>query len=471
MSDVSAPTGSGHLTGFGTKSYRTYVLLTLTFVYTLNFVDRILISVVGRPIIDEFGLSNFQFGILSGIGFALFYTLLGIPIANLSEKYNRVRIIGVCIVLWSFATVLCGFTVGFMTLLLARLLVGVGEAGCTPPANSLISDYYKPSSRPTALGIYAMGVTAGGLLAQLFGGSLLKFVTWREAFIFVGAPGIIIGLIVFFSIKEPPRGYSDPPDANKPAKAGFKEAIAEIVGKPTFWIMTIGATLTAFAGYALVGFQPLFIQYAKGFSAGDTAIRFMAIFAVAGTVGTFLGGYLTEKFSSFSKTAPCWVPGVGLLLAAPLQVYAYFTGNLTMMYVLMFVGGLFQYFYLSAQYNIAQAVVSSRTRATAVAIMLFIVNLIGYGAGPPLFGIVADMFMNNFIESGQFAGQLSVSCSLTDPDASEMLRSACLSAKAHGVQWANASASALFAIAGVFYLLCGRTYLKDTITQTEKAGA
>lgn len=461
MSDVSTTQGTGHLTGFGSKPYRSYVLLTLTLVYTLNFIDRILISVVGRPIIDEFQLSNFQFGILSGIGFALFYTLLGIPIANLSERYNRVRIIGVCIILWSAATVLCGFTAGFATLLMARLLVGVGEAGCTPPANSLISDYFKPSSRPTALGIYAMGVTAGGLLAQLFGGSLLKFVTWREAFIFVGAPGVLIGLLVFFTVKEPPRGFSDPPNAAKPEKAGFLEALKEISGKPTFWIMTVGATLAAFAGYALVGFQPLFIQYAKGFSPGDTAIRFMAIFALAGTIGTFLGGYLTERFSKYSKLAPCWVPAMGLMIAAPIQIFSFFTGNLTFMFAAMFTGSLFQYFYLSAQYNICQAVVSVRARATSVAIMLFISNLIGYGAGPPVFGLLADMFSNGFLNSGEFAGQLSASCSLADASMSDVLKSACLDAKAHGVQWANASAASVFAVAGVFYLLCTITFKKD----------
>ena len=142
MSEAVAGAGSarGHETGFGSKSYRNYVLLTLTVVYTFNFIDRILISVVGVPIINEFGLSQFQFGLLSGIGFALFYTLLGIPIASFSERFNRVIIIGVCVILWSIATVLCGFAVGFLSLLAARMLVGIGEAGCTPPANSLISD-------------------------------------------------------------------------------------------------------------------------------------------------------------------------------------------------------------------------------------------------------------------------------------------------------------------------------------------
>ena len=462
MGGATAAANAGHLTGFGSKGYRSYVLLTLTLTYTLNFIDRILISVVGRPIIDEFQLSNFQFGILSGFGFALFYTLLGIPIASFSERANRVKIIGVCIILWSLATVLCGFTVGFMTLLLARMAVGIGEAGCTPPANSLISDYYKPVSRPTALGIYSMGVTAGGMLAQIFGGSLLKFVSWREAFIFVGAPGILIGLLVLFTVKEPPRGYSDPPGTKKQEKAGIGEALKEIASKPTFWTMTAGATIVAFAGYGMIGFQPLFIQYAKGFSPGDTALIFMSVFALFGTIGTFLGGYLTEKGTKFSPTAACWVPGIGLLLAAPVQAYAYFTGNLTLMYVLMALGAILQYFYLSAQYNVAQAVVSVRARATSVAIMLFIANIIGYGGGPAVLGILADVFTAGYLDSSELAGQLSASCSLADPEMSETFRSVCLEAKAHGVRLANASATFLFAVGGICYLLAGLTYRRDS---------
>lgn len=462
MSNASVASGAGHLTGFGSKGYRTYVLLTLTFVYTLNFIDRILISVVSRPIIDEFQLSNFEFGLLSGIGFALFYTLLGIPIANISERVNRVRIIGACVILWSAATMLCGFTFGFLSLLFARMLVGIGEAGCTPPANSLISDYYKPLSRPTALGIYSMGVTAGGMLAQLFGGSLLKIFTWREAFIFVGAPGVLIGLLVLFTIKEPPRGYSDPPGTDKTEKASIGDALKVISSKPTFWWMTAGATITAFAGYGMINFQPLFIQYAKGFSPGDTAIQFMAFFALTGTLGTFLGGYVTEHASKFSKTAPCWVPGVGLLAAAPVQFFAYFTGNLPLMFFLMAFGAILQYFYLSAQYNIAQAVVSLRVRATAVAIMLFIANIIGYGAGPAVVGYIADYFTMSQISVTDFAGQLSADCSL-DPEKTEpVLREACLAAKAHGVRWANAIATLLFAFGGLAYLLAGRTYVKDS---------
>ena len=458
MSDAAA--APGHLTGYGTKGYRTYVLLTLTLVYTLNFVDRILISVVGRPIVDEFQLTNFQFGILTGFGFAFLYTFLGIPIASLSERVNRVRIIGVCVILWSVATMLCGFTVGFATLLAARILVGIGEAGCTPPANSIISDYYKRSARPTALGIYAVGVTAGGLLAQLFGGSLLKFFTWREAFIFVGAPGVLIGILLLLTVKEPPRGYSEPPGTKKDEHIPFLVALKEISSRPTFWIMSAGATIAAFAGYALVGFQPLFIQYAKGLDASDTALLFMAPIAVTGSIGAFLGGYLTELASKKHATAICWVPGIAHLCCAPIYAMAFLVSGLIPMLILMMIAGALQYFYLGAQYNIAQSVVSVRVRATSVAVMLFLANLIGYGAGPPFFGLLADMFSNGYFAGMDNSFALDSSCSLS-ADAADVV-SACLEGKAYGIRWANFSATCLFAVAGGLFLLAGTTFKRDS---------
>jgi len=454
---------------YGSFGYRTYVLLTLTVVYTFNFIDRILISVVGRPIIDEFGLSNFQFGILSGIGFALFYTLLGIPIATLSERMSRVRIIGVCVILWSIATVLCGFAAGFVTLLLARLAVGVGEAGCTPPANSLISDYYKPIARPTALGIYAIGITAGGVLAQVGGGWMIQNFTWREAFIYVGAPGVIIGLIVLLTVKEPPRGYSDPPGSSKLARATFREALGEILSKQSFWGVVVASTFCAFAGYALVGFQPLHIQYTHGYTAGETAIRFMALFGIAGSVGAFLGGWLTERANRFSGTAACWVPGIFLLFCAPIYYIGFQTYSVPLMFATMFIANICQYTYLGAQYNISQSVVSLRVRATSVAIFLFIVNLLGYGAGPPTFGLIADSLTNGWIAENGFAGQIDATCSLSDGTLAPDLRQACLEAKAHGMRWACSYATLLFAAAGLTFLLTGTRFVRDVQTAKTKA--
>ncbi|NQY14095.1 MAG: MFS transporter [Henriciella sp.] len=454
---------------YGSFNYRSYVLMSLTLVYTFNFIDRILISVVSVPIINEFQLSQFQFGLLSGIGFALFYTLLGIPIANLSEKVSRKLIIGVSVILWSFATVLCGYTVGFVTLLLARMLVGIGEAGCTPPANSMISDYYAPSARPTALGIYAMGVTAGGVLAQVFGGFILDFFSWRQAFIFIGAPGILLGIIFLLTVKEPPRGYSDPPGTAKMEKAGFKEAIAEIFSKRTFWVMSAGATIAAFAGYALVGLQPQHVVFTHEFTPAQTALMFMAPVGLAGTLGAFLGGYLTERATKRSETAATWVPGIAFLFCAPIYASAFLVGDSTMMLVLLMIASTLQYFYLGAQYNIAQAVVSLRVRATAIAILLFVVNLIGYGIGPPALGIVADTLSSNWIAASDYAGQITATCSLTDTSLTPDLIDACREARAYGVRWACVVATCLFAFAGLFFLLAGRSFVRDLfINQSSK---
>lgn len=447
---------------FESFSYRSYVLMSLTLVYTLNFVDRILISVVGRPIIDEFGLSNFQYGLLSGIGFALFYTLLGIPIASFSERHNRVRIISVCIFIWSVATMLCGFAVGFLSLLIARVAVGIGEAGCTPPANSILSDYYKPKSRATALGIFAMGVMLGSVLAQLFGGTILKFFTWREAFIFIGAPGILVAAIIWLTVKEPPRGFSDPPGAVKPERATFKAAMSEILQRRTFWIMAFGSSFITFAGYAYLSFQSLYIQYTFDISAGDAAIRYMSIICFVGALSPVITGRITEFLQQYTKYAPTLVPGIFLIIAAPLLALGFLVGSLDLLLVVFVCAAMFQYSALGAQFHITQSVVSVTSRATAVAILLFLINLIGYGGGPPLFGLVADMITTNHLLANSASEMLNATCNLRDGSLNGELLELCQESKAVGIRWAGIYASGFFVLGGALFLLSGLTLEKDS---------
>lgn len=271
MSDTTAATTitQGQLTGYGSKGYRSYVLIALLLIYTLNFIDRTLIAVVAQPIINTFSLNDTQWGLLTGPPFALFYAVMGIPIAMWADRSNRVIVIAVCVIFWSIMTVLCGLATGFIWLLIFRVGVAIGEAGCTPPANSIITDYFPSKSRANAIGIYSMGVAIGGVLAQLFGGTIasiegaafgawvdsigLGFMFsgmdwtnvegWRIAFVVIGAPGVLIALILWLTVKEPPRGYSDPPDADPTRKAPFFEAFQEFGRKPTFWWLSIGAAL------------------------------------------------------------------------------------------------------------------------------------------------------------------------------------------------------------------------------------
>jgi MFS family permease len=223
---------------FGSTPYRWYVLLTLTLVYTLNFIDRALLGVLAQPVITTFGLTDTQFGFLAGPPFALFYALMGIPIAMAADRYNRIAIIALCIALWSLMTALCGLADGFLFLLIARVGVAIGEAGSNPPSNSVIADYYRPSERPKALSIYSTGVMFGTALAFLIGGPLgqmpddqviaaLEFFGlggmpqaldwspgygWRFAFLALGVPGVLFALVVLITVREPPRGWSDPPE-------------------------------------------------------------------------------------------------------------------------------------------------------------------------------------------------------------------------------------------------------------------
>ena len=372
--------------GYGTARYRAYVLGALTFVYTLNFVDRILIGVVAQPIIEEFRLQDWQFGLLSGPGFAVMYTLIGIPIARYAERANRVRIIGICVMLWSAMTALCGLAAGFTTLLLFRVGVGIGEAGCTPPANSLLADYFPMRERARAFAVYGLGVTLGGVLANLFGGPIAQSLSWREAFIYLGLPGVLVGLGVVLTVREPPRGYADPPGTVKLERVSFGEAMRQLAAKPTYWTMAVSVTIAAFIGYGITSFTAPFFQRVHGLSVAEIATGYAVPIGLAAAFGTYSGGWMTSRLTGRFPNALAWIPAVGFISSVPFYWMGFHASNLNVVLPMLMAGSLLHYFYLGAQYTIGQGVVPARTRATAIAILLLIINLIGYGLGPLFVG-------------------------------------------------------------------------------------
>ena len=490
MTDTTAgqtATG-GHITGFGSKGYRTYVLIALMLVYTLNFIDRTLISVVAQPIINTFQLNDTQWGLLSGPPFALFYAAMGIPIAMWADRANRVLIIALCIIVWSVMTALCGVASGFIWLLVFRVGVAVGEAGCTPPANSLITDYYPPKSRAGALGIYSMGVTLGGVLAQLFGdtiagikgadfgnwiGSLglgglfgnLDWSTvegWRIAFVVVGAPGVLIAIILMFTIKEPPRGYSDPPSAKGNGKAPFFDAFREFSAKPTFWWLSLGAALVAFVGYGLISFQAPFLQRVHGIDVRDAAVLYGAPLAAVAALGTFLGGYISEKLAGRFSTISAWLPGVGLLIAA--YVGAFFAPTIEIAFGLWIIAGTMHYAYLSSQYMVGTAIVSPQSRATTIAVLLLIVSLIGNGIGPLFVGAMSDFFMGQEIGKAglsAFADAFNPRLCGTDPAALGAEGPELCRAYANGLCHSMAATVLFFIVAAFCYFMASRSFMRD----------
>lgn len=459
-----------HSTGqaFGTAGYRNYVLLALTLIYTLNFIDRILIGVLAQPIIEEFKLQDWQFGLLSGFAFALMYSVVGIPIARLAEHANRVKIIAASIILWSGMTALCGIAGSFLSLLIFRIGVGIGEAGLTPPANSILADYFPPRSRARALATYAMGVTFGGVLANLFGGPIAQAFSWREAFLVLGLPGVIVGIIVLITIKEPPRGYSDPVGTPALSKRGVVETLSLLAGKKTFWLNVIGATMTAFVGYAVSNFSAPFFQRVHGMSVADVALTVSVPIGLAATAGTFLAGYLTEKASRKYPTSVAWIPAIMLCAAVPFYWIGFSADSLGMATIFVLLGSFLHYGYLGAQYTICQSVVDARSRATAIAIMLFIVNLIGYGLGPLAVGYLSDVFASGILADANLS--LSV-CKGTDADLLKSIGAdslkACRVASGEGLRQSLRLATTLYAVAGLFYWWTSRTLDKDIVARMD----
>ena len=490
MTDTTLPAASTTNSGFGTKGYRAYVLSALLLVYVFNFIDRTIINILTEPIKTSFNLEDWQMGLLGGPAFAVLYTFLGIPIARLSERHHRVWIIAGSVFLWSLMTMLCGFATSFMILFLFRVGVSIGEAGCTPPANSLIADYYDPRSRSTAVSIYALGVPLGGMFAAVFGGFIAGNITgenaealfrawgwgfaanaldwtevegWRIAFVMVGLPGLLVAALVRLTVKEPPRGYSDPPELQNMESAGFGEAFRVLLAKPTYWHITIGAMLASFVGYGVGQFTTSFLIRTHGLTIQQAATLFGVIIGVMAAIGVFTSGYLADKVAKRHPTALSWIPALGMALSVPFYLFGYSTDNLWLAMPALMVAAMIHYYYLGPMYAVAGGVVDSRMRATAVAITLFVVNLLGYGLGPPVIGVLSTWLKTMFVHGADLGLTLEACKDLST--LSEAAAAACTRADAKGLQWSILIFSCGYFWAAAHYLLAGKTLQRDMVAK------
>ena len=466
----------GHTEGYGSRSYRSWVLGVLLFIFILNFVDRTLLSVVAPQMKPELGISDTAFGLLTGFGFALLFTIVGIPLAQLAETRHRVWIMTICLTTWSVMTALCGLaadiTIGSLTigafwiLLACRVGVGIGEAGCVPQSNSIIADYFPPHARSTALGFFGMGVTLGTMLANVVGGPITDAFGWRWAFLILGLPGVLVALLLKLTVREPPRGYTDPPGAVRREKVRMADGLREIATKRSFYTMTAASTVAAFCGYGLSTFQSLFVTRTFGMTAGEAALIVNVPVALAAAAGTLATGWLAEKLRRRSVTAIAWLPGIGLLLSVPFYVTAFSTEHFGICLAGLVIGGAVKYGYVAAQYTISQGVVSAQTRALATAVMMFVLNLIGYGLGPLFIGWLSDAIFTWQVAD---MGAASLTRAACEGGARETLDAAmaqvCAVAHPQSLQRAMLVTAAIYALSGVLFLLTARTLKADLVAR------
>ncbi|MDH3616461.1 MAG: MFS transporter [Gammaproteobacteria bacterium] len=376
-------------------SYRAYVMFILVVVYTFNFIDRQIIGILAVPIKAELALTDTQLGLMGGLAFALFYTALGIPIAMLADRSNRTWIMTIALTVWSAMTALCGTVQNFWQLFLARLGVGVGEAGGVAPAYSLISDYFPPQQRARALSIYSFGIPIGSALGIVFGGVIASKIDWRYAFFAVGIAGIVIAPIFKLTVAEPQRGQFDA-NHSKDVSPSLRTIIRKLTHKPSFWIMSFGAACSSMMGYGLFFWLPSFFVRSYGISLLNASLFYGAILLVGGLAGIWVGGSLADRFGADRRGAYVVIPAVAFLATVPFYVVGILSPNLTTTFFAMLVPTALGLVWLGPVLSAIQHVVPPNMRATASAIFLFINNLIGIGVGTMAIGMLSDNLQLRF---------------------------------------------------------------------------
>ena len=370
-----------------------FVLGMLWFVYVLNFLDRQLLSILAKPIQDSLGVTDSQLGLIGGLYFAFFYCFIAIPVGWLADRTNRVAVLSLACAIWSAATMACGLAKTYPQLVVARMTVGFGEAGGVPPSYAIISDYFPPGRRGTALGIFNLGPPIGAALGIAFGASITAAFSWHLAFLVLGAVGLVAAVAVIVFVREPPRGGLDR-IGNQPvvARAGFWQTLSMFFSRPPLVLAALGSGATQFITYGLGNFTVLFLMREKGMGLEEVAIYYALVVGVAMSAGIFVSGWAIDRFTRHSKQAYALVPAASLALAIPFYIAFVWAPSWQLALVLLAGPTFLNYFYLSSSVALVQQEVRPDQRVMSGALLLLVMNFIGLGLGPTYVGAASDYF-------------------------------------------------------------------------------
>lgn len=423
--------------------YRHYVLALLTGIYAVNVVDRFVVSVVTEDLKAFFHISDALIGALSGIGFALIYAILGIPIAFAADRTNRRNIVAGSIALFSAATLACGMAMNFVQLLLARLVVGIGEAGTSPPSHSMISDLYGPKSRAAALGVISMGPNIGMLIAFMCGGWITGTFGWRATFLTAGVPGLILALLLVLTVREPVRGIQDVGHQRSEVVPSSLDVFRFLLKRRSFVQLTIAASLWSFVNYGATQWATPFLIRAHGLDVATVGTIVGLLLGIAGGAGSFLGGFFAGHFGAANPRFYMLLP-VGVLLVAMPSLPGFYLIPSTPLAIASFaVFSMMNVGYFAPCLATLQNLVPGRMRATTSAIFLSIVNVVGLTLGPTTVGILSDLY------------RTMIDVSSIAPEHAQNY------AKAEGLRWALVTCSSIGLWAVFHFYMASRTLTDD----------
>lgn len=446
--------------------YKAWLVFVLLLVTIFNFADRAILAVLSQPIKEELRLTDTDLGILQGFGFAIFYSLLGIPLGMMAERVSRTRLIAVCVGLWSLMTAACGLATSFTTLLLGRVGVGIGEAGVQPSTSSLLADHYRPHRRGSILAIVTLGSPFGFLLGQSLGGWVASQWGWRAAFYALGVPGMVVAMLAWLTLREPPRGLADGRTTALPAPS-LGKVVRYLAAKPTYLHLLAGSTLSSLSLTAIANFVLPFYLRGFGMPLAVVGALFGLVSFTSNGLGMLVGGFGVDWLARKDSRWALWAPALALLLCIPAYAGAFLSERLATSLACVWLGNFVLITYFAPTAATMQNLVGPRMRATSTAISALVGGLIGAGLGPTLLGIASDFFAKRAYAGADFFGACPGGRA---PQAlGSAADTACLAASTAGLRLALISMLVMFVWAAIHYLLASRHLPADLYDAREEA--
>jgi predicted MFS family arabinose efflux permease len=441
------------------SAQRTWFMVALVAINTCSSVDRVATITIGPAIKHDLALSDLQFGLVAGFGFALFYAFLGLPVARFADTHNRVRLIATAVSLWSLFLMLGGMARNFVQLMVCRAAVGIGEAGVQPPSVSIVSDFYPLQRRGFAIGLLALGVPLGTLIGAVGGGYLTEYLSWRAAYFIIGAPGIVLALLVLSALRDPPRGLSDrEPLAARGGSPTLLSVAQHLRARRSFWHLLAAIGLTNVAVNGLGAFLPQYFARVSHLNLGNVGLIYGSIGATATLISFVIGGSVVDWISRRDARWYVWLPAIGCLLSTPLYVLSFLASNSLLAALLLTLASICVFLYYTPSQVVLQNMASPRMRATVAFVFFMVVGLVGLGLGPTLVGLLSDSFAAHVFAVGNYALRCpgGVSRALTAG-----LDDACRSASSVGLQYAMICVASVSVWAALHFLLAASSIRKD----------